>query len=74
MADMTVDSSIFLDQRTDVLRLPRSLVSARPGGTAVVKVWANQAIEERIVEVGLRGDTYIEILNGIAAGEEVVGQ
>lgn len=74
VADMTVDTSIILNQRTDVLRLPRSLVSARPGGAAVVKVWADNAIEERTVEVGLRGDTYIEILNGITEGEEVVGQ
>ena len=74
VAGMTVDTSIILDQRTDVLRLPRSLVSARSGGTAVVTVWANNASEERPVEVGLRGDTYIEILNGIAAGEEVAGQ
>jgi macrolide-specific efflux system membrane fusion protein len=74
VADMTVDTSIILDQRTDVLRLPRSLVSARSGGTAVVTVWGNNASEERLVEVGLRGDTYIEILSGIAGGEEVVGQ
>jgi HlyD family secretion protein len=74
VADMTVDTSIILNQRTDVLRLPRSLVSARPGGTAVVKVWANNAIEERMVEVGLRGDTYSEILNGITEGEEFLGQ
>jgi hypothetical protein len=82
VADMTVDTSIILDQRTDVLRLPRSLVSARSGGTAttpsrvqaVVKVWSNNVSEERTVEVGLRGDTYIEILNGIAVGEEIAGR
>jgi multidrug efflux pump subunit AcrA (membrane-fusion protein) len=66
VADMTVDTSIILDHRTDVLRLPRE--------TAVVKVWVNNAIEERTVKVGLRGDTYIEILDGITPGEEVVGQ
>jgi len=74
VADMTVDTSIILDGRTDVLRLPRSLVSARAGETAVVTVWANNASEVRLIEVGLRGDTYIEIVSGISGGEEVVGQ
>ena len=74
VADMTVDTAIILDGRSDVLRLPRSLVSARGSGTGTVNVWHNSAIEERTIEVGLRGDTYIEILSGIAVGEEVAGQ
>jgi HlyD family secretion protein len=74
VADMTVDTSIILDQRTEVLRLPRSLLSTRSDGTAVVKVWKNNNIEERSVEVGVRGDTYIDILNGIHDVEEHEGQ
>jgi hypothetical protein len=31
-------------------------------------------VEERTVPVGLRGDVYIEILDGIEKGEEVVAQ
>ena len=50
-AGMTADASFIVDQRTDVLQLPRSLVRARSDGTATLQVWANGQIEERTVEV-----------------------
>jgi HlyD family secretion protein len=71
---MTADASIVVDSRQDVLRLPRALVRARSDGTATVQVWTGNEVEERAVQVGLRGDLYIEILDGIAQGEEVVAQ
>jgi HlyD family secretion protein len=74
VAGMTADASIVVDSRQDVLRLPRALVRARSDGTAAVQVWTGDEIAERRVEVGLRGDLYIEILDGIAQGEEVVAQ
>jgi HlyD family secretion protein len=74
VAGMTVDSSIVVDSRHDVLRLPRALVRARPDSTATVQVWTGSEVKERTLQVGLRGDVYVEILGGIAAGEEVVAQ
>jgi len=74
VAGMTADASIVVDSRQEVLRLPRALVRARSDGTATVQVWTGNEIAERVVEVGLRGDLYIEILDGIAEGEEVVAQ
>lgn len=74
VAGMTADASIVVDSRQDVLRLPRALVRARSDGTATVQVWTGSEVEERAVQVGLRGDLYIEILDGIALGEEVVAQ
>jgi RND family efflux transporter MFP subunit len=71
---MTVDASVIVAQRTDVLRLPRALVRAGSGGTAQVEVWADGRAQERTVQVGLRGDVYIEILKGLDEGELVVGQ
>lgn len=71
---MTVDVSIIIASRSDVLRLPRALVRARSDGTAQVKVWARGQIEVRTVQVGLRGDVYVEILAGLHEGEQVVGQ
>ncbi len=71
---MSVDASIVIDQRQNVLRLPRSLVRARSEGTAVVEVWNGLAIEKRTVEVGLKGDSYTEILSGLKAGDLVVAQ
>lgn len=71
---MTVDASIIVGERSNVLRLPRALVRARSDGTANVQVWANGQIEERTIKTGLRGDQYVEILEGLREGEQVVGE
>jgi HlyD family secretion protein len=74
LAGMTVDASIIVASRSDVLRLPRALVHARTDGTATVQVLTGSRIEERLVRTGLRGDTYVEILDGLREGEQVVAQ
>lgn len=71
---MTVDASVLIDVREDVLRLPRSLVRARGDGTATLKVWNGVSAEERTVQVGLRGNQYVEILSGLAEGDQVVSR
>ncbi len=71
---MTVDASILIAQRTNVLRLPRSLVHARSDGTAQVRVWANDQTENRTIKTGLRGDQYVEILDGLREGELVISR
>jgi len=71
---MTADAAIILAQKDDVLRLPRALVQANSDGTATVSVWMGDHAEKRSLTVGLRGDTFIEILAGLKEGEQVVGQ
>jgi macrolide-specific efflux system membrane fusion protein len=74
VAGMTSDASVIIAQRQAVLCLPRALVGASPNGTAVVEVWTNGRKEQRPVEVGLRGDTSVEILSGLAEGDQVVAR
>jgi HlyD family secretion protein len=69
---MTVDASIIIAQRNDVLRLPKSIVRANSDGTATVEIWTSGIREERTVSIGLRGDTYVEILNGLEEGDQVI--
>jgi RND family efflux transporter MFP subunit len=71
---MTIDASFIVDERADVLRLPRALVRARSDGTAVVPVWVNGRVEERSIQVGLRGDVYVEILSGLNEGDEAAAE
>lgn len=71
---MTVDAAIIIDQAEDVLRLPRALVHPRSDNTAVIDVWQNGRAVAREVTVGLRGDVYTAILDGVQAGNEVVGE
>ncbi len=71
---MTAESAIVIDRRSEVLRLPRVLVTAPSNGSARVEVWVDGQAEARTVQVGLRGDVYIEILGGLSEGEAVVGE
>lgn len=71
---MTADASIVIDEATGVLRLPRALVQARSDGTAVLDLWQNGRIVSQEVQVGLRGDVYIELVDGIDVRDEVVAE
>jgi HlyD family secretion protein len=74
LAGMTVDASIVVASRSDVLRLPRALVRARSDGTATIEVWTGSGTEERLVQTGLRGDVHVEIVDGLREGEQVVAR
>jgi HlyD family secretion protein len=74
IAGMTVDASIVVATRSDVVRLPRELVRVRSDGTAQIKVWNGQQVEQRIITVGLRGDSFVEVLDGLREGEQVVSE
>lgn len=71
---MNAEGSIIIEQRTDVLTLPRAVVRARSDGTALIEVWNGSTIESRTVKVGLRGDVYVEILEGLSEGDQVVAE
>lgn len=74
VSGMTADASIVTAQAKNVLCLPRSVVRASSGNTTTVKVWAGDREENVEIEVGLRGDTNIEIRSGLSEGEQVVAR
>jgi HlyD family secretion protein len=74
IAGMTVDASVVVATRSDVLRLPRELVRVRSDNTAQIKVWDGQQIEPRTITVGLRGDSFVEVVDGLREGERVVSE
>ena len=71
---MTADASLLINSANDELRLPRALVAARSDGTATVKVWKNGQSVPHDITIGLRGDVYIVVLDGLVEGDEVVGE
>jgi HlyD family secretion protein len=73
-ADMSVDISITIAGKKDVLRLPRSILHAKSDNTAQVNVWIDDHVESRSVKTGLRGDVYVEIVDGLDEGDLVVSQ
>jgi len=71
---MTADAAITIEKRAGVLCLPRSIVRASGVDEVSLKVWTGTTTETRSVTVGLRGDSDVEILSGLAEGEQVVIQ
>ncbi|MDX3660412.1 HlyD family efflux transporter periplasmic adaptor subunit [Streptomyces sp. ID05-26A] len=56
---------------TNVLAVPAAAVQTVDGASSV-QVLENGAETRKTVEVGVRGDQYVEIKSGLSAGEEVV--
>jgi len=69
---MTSDTAITIAQRLGVVCLPRAVVRASGSETTIVKVWDGVQEAERKITLGLRGDTYVEIVSGLNEGELVV--
>jgi len=69
---MTSDTAITIAKREGVLCLPRAVVRASGSETTIVKVWDGVQEVEKQITIGLRGDTYVEIVSGLSEGEQVV--
>jgi RND family efflux transporter MFP subunit len=69
---MTADAAITIAQSTGVLCLPRAVVRASSGDTTIVKVWDGIQEIETQIQIGLRGDTYVEVVSGLNEGDQVV--
>ena len=69
---MSSDAAVTIAKRAGVLCLPRAVVRASGGSTTNVKVWDGSQSVSRQIEVGLRGDAFVEILSGLKEGEQVV--
>jgi RND family efflux transporter MFP subunit len=69
---MTSDTAITIARREGVLCLPRAIVRASAGDTTTVKVWDGLQELAKELTIGLRGDTYVEIVSGLSEGDQVV--
>ncbi|WFE22619.1 MULTISPECIES: efflux RND transporter periplasmic adaptor subunit [unclassified Solwaraspora] len=65
---------VVVDEVTDVVRVPVTAVSrSSVGGEDIVVVRDGSGVEQqRVVTVGVRGDQYVEVIDGLAVGDEVV--
>ncbi|OJI09437.1 MAG: hypothetical protein COV08_00980 [Candidatus Vogelbacteria bacterium CG10_big_fil_rev_8_21_14_0_10_49_38] len=69
---MSADVDLEALKKTDVMVVPGRAV-VRSNGRIFVRVWSNKTVEERSVEIGLRGsDGSVEIVSGLSVGEEVI--
>ena len=68
---MTASVTAVIDSRQNVLVLSTGAVSAR-GNTAVLQVRKGTTVTPATVNIGLRGDSNVEITSGLSAGDVVV--
>lgn len=70
--DMTVSVNIEVGRHAEALVIPKESVMDQASGRPWLFVLNGSRIERRPVELGLRGDGQIEVLQGVAAGDAVV--
>lgn len=70
-SSMTADLEILTDSRSNVLMVPRRVLT-KADGVYQVKVLEDNRVVERTVEVGLIGDSEAEIVSGLTEGEKII--
>jgi hypothetical protein len=68
---MSCKVQILVEQLEDAIIVPIQVVSNRVGKKVVYAI-TSQGHEERVVRTGLFNDTFVEIIEGLEAGEEVM--
>jgi HlyD family secretion protein len=68
---MTANIDVISERKENVLRLPLRAIKDEEG-TQYVEILQNGVPLKKEVEVGLKGDTFYEILSGVSEGEEII--
>jgi macrolide-specific efflux system membrane fusion protein len=69
--DMTVNTTVFLNKRENVLAVPNKAIK-REGGKKVVTVLENNKPVLKAVKTGWKDSSYTEIVEGLKEGDRVV--
>jgi len=68
---MTAQVSIVLEAVDNALSVPVAAVTDGPDGPSV-QVWVGESAETRAVETGLNDKVQVQIVKGVAEGDQVV--
>ncbi|MCX6793063.1 MAG: efflux RND transporter periplasmic adaptor subunit [Candidatus Falkowbacteria bacterium] len=71
---MSVNASIIIASKTDILMVPNSAMKSDNNGSYVQSLDAQGQPQRKDVEVGLANDTSTEITSGLSEGDQVVTQ
>ncbi len=63
---------VVMDKRTDVVKVSRTLVSSYGSGSYYVQVLKDGVKQDVAIEVGLMTSTEVEVLSGLAEGDEII--
>jgi HlyD family secretion protein len=70
--DMTVSVDIEVARRTDALTLALAAIRDGSGAEPWVMILDNGRAQRRPVKLGVRGDSRVEILEGLREGDQVL--
>ncbi len=68
---MFVNADIVLEEKTEIIVLPKEIISNSKRGQVVYTISRNTANEKRIV-TGIETDTHIEVIKGLEVGDRIV--
>ncbi len=69
---MTADVVIITNELQNVLSVPNSAVKPYQGGRAVRILGKNKEIEYVAVKIGIKGEKYTQIIDGVSEGQNVI--
>lgn len=69
--DMTVNATLYLDKRSDVLAVPSRAIS-REGGKKVIQVLVGGKAVAKTIKTGWKDSNYTEVVEGIKEGDQVI--
>lgn len=69
---MTANLDIKTDERMNVLAIPYYLIQQKNGDKYVKVMEKSGEVKDRLVKIGLEGETMVEILEGLKENEQVV--
>ena len=70
-AGMTANLDVLTAKKEDVIRVPFQAIKEKDGARYVQIVVSPTEIKDVPVEIGLKGDNYIEVTSGLEEGQEV---
>jgi len=71
MPSMTAELEILTEQKTNVIYVPRRSVSGS-GDNYTAEILTADGPKEVSIEVGLRGDSEIEVISGLSPGDQLI--
>lgn len=64
--------TVLIDQKENILYLPKEVVKKINGKDVIHYIHPELGVQYREIKIGFTGDNYIELLDGVNEGEEVV--
>lgn len=69
---MQVQATLITEKRENVIAVPLRYVEKMPNGRYRVHVVQNEVAIERFIEIGLKGEYFVEVVKGLDVGDKLI--